>query len=107
MLTRIVECRAKAGMGEEAFKKLRLEALPILQKQPGFIDLIALRSGNDEERVVCLSFWNTEESAEHYYRQEYDSIVQTLRPVLTTNPALETWRVEISTAHQIAASRAA
>ncbi|MFY9644485.1 MAG: antibiotic biosynthesis monooxygenase [Terriglobales bacterium] len=107
MFTRIVECFAKVGMSEEASKKIRLEVLPILQKQPGFVDLVALRDGNDKQRIVCLSFWNTQENAEHYHREHYDQIVQTLRPVLDTNPSLETLRVEISTAHQIAASRAA
>ena len=56
MFTRIVECQAKVGMGDEAAKKVRLEVLPILQKQPGFIDLIALRDSNDQQRVICLSF---------------------------------------------------
>jgi heme-degrading monooxygenase HmoA len=107
MFTPIVECQVKASMGEEAFKKLRLDVLPILQKQPGFIDLIALRDGNDQQRVVCLSFWNTKESAEQYHREEYDPIVQMLRSLLSTNPALEALHVEISTAHRLETSRAA
>jgi heme-degrading monooxygenase HmoA len=56
MFTRIVECQAKVGMGDEAAKKVCLEVLPILQKQPGFIDLIALRDSNGQQRVICLSF---------------------------------------------------
>ena len=107
MFTRIVECQAKVGMGDEAAKKVCLEVLPILQKQPGFIDLIALRDSNGQQRVICLSFWNTKESAEHYHREHYDSLVQTLKSVLERKPTLETLQVEVSTAHQIAASRAA
>jgi heme-degrading monooxygenase HmoA len=107
MFTRIVECRAKTGRGEEAVKKVRLEVLPILQKQPGFVDLIVLRDGNDQKRVMCLSFWNTKESAEHYHREHYDSIVHALRSELDATPTLETLQVEASTAHQIASSRAA
>lgn len=107
MFTRIVECQARTGMGEEAFKKVRLEVLPILQKQPGFIDLIALRDSNDQQRIVCLSFWDTKESAEHYHRQHYDAITQTLKSVLDSKPILETLQVEVSTAHQIAATNAA
>ena len=107
MFTRIVECQAKTGMGEEAFKRVRLEVLPILQKQPGFVDLIALRDNNDQQRVVCLSFWNSRESADRYHREHYDAIVQTLGSVLDAKPTLETLQVDISTAHQIAAGRAA
>jgi heme-degrading monooxygenase HmoA len=81
--------------------------LPTLQKQPGFIDLIALKGNKDDERIVCLSFWNSKESAEQHQRQHYDDIVQMLRTELETNPMLETLHVEISTAHRIASSRAA
>ena len=107
MFTRVVECQAKTGMSEEAVKKVRLEVLPILLKQPGFVDLIALRASDDQQRVVCLSFWDTKESAERYHRGHYESVVQTLKSVLETKPMQETLRVEISTAHHIAANRAA
>jgi quinol monooxygenase YgiN len=107
MFTRIVECQAKKGKAEVVAKKVRNEVLPTLQKQPGFIDLVALRDDKDDERIVCLSFWNSKESAEHYQREHYETIVQMLRPELETNPTLETLQVEISTAHRIAASRAA
>lgn len=86
---------------------MRNEVLPTLQKQPGFIDLVALRDNKNDERIVCLSFWNSKESAGHYQREHYDTIVQMLRSELETNPTLETLQVEISTAHRIASSRAA
>jgi quinol monooxygenase YgiN len=107
MFTRLVECEAKKGKIEDATRKLRNEVLPALQKQPGFIDLIALRDGIDAERVLCLSFWDSKESAEKYDREHYDTLVGVLKPVLQTNPTVETLRVEISTVHRIATSRAA
>ncbi|PYX21142.1 MAG: hypothetical protein DMG87_09555 [Acidobacteria bacterium] len=58
MFTRIVECHVKPEKKDEFNNKLRSEVLPILQKQPGFVDLIALASENDPERMVALSFWN-------------------------------------------------
>jgi heme-degrading monooxygenase HmoA len=107
MFTRIVECRTKKGKTDVVANKVRNEVLPTLQKQPGFIDLVALRDNKDDERIVCLSFWNSEESAERYQREHYDTIVQMLRSELKTDPTLETLQVEISTAHRIASSRAA
>ena len=107
MFTRIVECQAKKGKTEELARKVHNDVLPALQKQPGFIDLVALRDNKDVERVVCLSFWNSRESAERYQREHYDTIVQILRSELETNPTLETLQVEISTPHRIASSRAA
>ena len=107
MFTRIVEIEAKTGKSDEAISKLRNEVVPVLQKQPGFIDLIALRDNDNPQRIVCLSFWNTKESVIHYHREHYDSIVQMLSSVLETTPTLETLRVEISTPHRIAIGRAA
>jgi heme-degrading monooxygenase HmoA len=107
MFTRVVECEAKKGKSEDLTRKLRNEVLPALLKQPGFIDLIALRNGMDAERVLCLSFWDSKESAEKYNREPYNTIVNVLKPVLTINPTVETLRVEISTAHRIATSQAA
>lgn len=107
MFARIVECHAKTGKTDEVAKKVRNEVLPFLQKQPGFIDLVALRDSKDDERIVCLSFWNSKENAEIYHRDHYDTIVQMLRSELQNNPALETLQVEISTAHRIAVGKAA
>lgn len=107
MFTRIVECQAKKGKAEVLAKKVRNEVLPTLQKQPGFIDLVALRDNKDAGRIVCLSFWNSKESAEHYQSEHYETIVQMLRSELETNPTLETLQVEISTPHRVASSRAA
>ena len=42
MFTRIVECHVKPERKDDFENKLRNEVLPILQKQPGFVDLIAL-----------------------------------------------------------------
>ena len=107
MFTRVVEIEAKTGRSEEAISKLRNEVVPILQKQPGFIDLIALQDNDNPQTVLCLSFWNSKENAVHYHRKHYDSIVQTLKSVLETTPTLETLQVEISTPHRIAIGRAA
>jgi len=107
MFTRVVEIEAKTGKSEQAITKLRNEVVPVLQKQPGFIDLIALRDSDNPQRVMCLSFWNSKESATHYQREHYDSIVQMLKSVLETTPTLETLQVEISTPHRIAIGRAA
>jgi heme-degrading monooxygenase HmoA len=107
MFTRIVECQAKKGKTEVLAKKVRTEVLPALQTQPGFIDLVALTDSKNGERVVCLSFWNSKESAERYQREHYDAIVQTLGSELDGKPTLEILEVAISTAHRIASSHAA
>ena len=107
MYTRILECQARKGKTDVLARKVHNEVLPALQRQPGFIDLVALTDEQNDERVVCVSFWNSKESAERYQREHYDTIVQTLGPELDGKPTLETLEVAISTAHRIAFSNAA
>jgi len=107
MFTRIVECQTRPGKQEELTEKLRHEVLAILQRQPGFVDLITLHDDADEERVVCLSFWKTREDAENYHRNYYSQIVSTLKSLLTSTPELEIFQVDDSTVHRIAARKAA
>jgi heme-degrading monooxygenase HmoA len=87
--------------------RVRLEVLPVLQKQPGFVDLMALRDDEDPQKIVCLSFWETQDNAENYRRDHYDSVVHILRSMLERDPTVETFKVEVSTSHHIAASFAA
>ena len=63
MFTRIVECRVKPDKRDDFNNKLRNDVLPILQKQPGFVDLIGLTSESDAERVISVSFWKNKEDA--------------------------------------------
>jgi len=107
MFTRIVECHAKPDKREELTGKIRNDVLPILQKQPGFVELIGLAHEANPERVVSISFWKSREDAERYHREHYNRIVDLIKPLLKTNPTLETFTVDIHTAHKIAGGRAA
>jgi quinol monooxygenase YgiN len=107
MFTRIVECHVKPEKREEFTNKLRNDVLPILQKQPGFVDLIGLSSEDDRERIVSVSFWNTKEDAERYHKEHYTRIVEMLKPTLRRDPTVETFNVDTSTTHRIAAGKAA
>ena len=107
MFTRIVECNVKPEKKDEFSNKLRNEVLPILQKQAGFVDLIGLVSEKDPDRIVSVSFWKNKEDAERYHREQYGRITDLLKPVLKKDPTVETFTVDTSTTHRIAAGRAA
>jgi hypothetical protein len=49
MFTRFVECNVKPDKKDDFTNKLRNDVMPILQKQPGFVDLISLVSDDDPE----------------------------------------------------------
>jgi len=81
--------------------------LPILQTQPGFVDLLALSSEDEPERTVSISLWKSRADAERYQREHFDEIMDTVRPLLRDEPSVEFYNVEASTAHRIAAGKAA
>lgn len=107
MFTRIVECHVKPEKREDFAHKLRNDVLPVLQKQPGFVDLIGLTSETEPERLLSVSFWNNKEDAERYHREHYNRLVDMLRPMLKRDPQIDTYTVDTSTTHRIAVSRAA
>ncbi len=86
---------------------LENEVLPILQKQPGFVDFLTLSGKTNPERLVCISFWTSQQDAEGYHRQHYDTITDMLKRVLESPPMLEIFAVNVSTAHRIAVGRTA
>ena len=107
MFTRIVELHVKPEKKDELSQRLRNEVLPILQKQPGFVDLINLVHETEPERALAISFWKTKEDAERYHRENYNRITDMLKPLLKRDPKVETFNVDTSTTHRIAAGKAA
>jgi quinol monooxygenase YgiN len=101
MIARVVECQSTAGRSEQVARKLNHDVLPILQKQPGFVDFLTLSDQTTAERLVCVRFWTSREDAEEYQRQHYDTITEFLKPILESRPAFETFAVNASTAHRI------
>jgi quinol monooxygenase YgiN len=107
MFTRIVECYVKPDRQQEFREKVQSLILPILQSQPGFVDLLALSSEDEPERMVVISLWRSRADHERYHQEHYEEIVQTLRPLLRDDPSVEFYKVDVSTAHRIAAGKAA
>lgn len=107
MFTRVVEARTKAGKTKEFSSTFNEKVLPILKKQRGFIDEITLLSTVDPERVLALSFWQTEADATRYNTEQYPMLIDILNPVLETMPKVETFEVDTSTTHKITEGKAA
>jgi heme-degrading monooxygenase HmoA len=107
MFTRVVEVTAKSGKAKDVCKTIQEKVLPILKNQSGFVDEITLVSTADPNRVLALSFWKTREDAQHYNQQQFANVTNLIRSHLEHDPQVETFDLENSTAHKIAAGRAA
>ena len=82
MFTRVVELTSKPRKSRELSSLINDKVVPILKKQAGFVDEIVLVSDADSNRVLALSFWKTREDAERYQREQYNSVRETLQPLL-------------------------
>ena len=107
MFTRIVEITAKHGKTKEVAETIQEKVLPILKKQPGFVDEVVLVSTAETNRILGMSFWNTPEDAERYRREHYSKVEELLQPLLETTPKVNTFDVDTSTTHKIALGKAA
>lgn len=107
MYTRTVELITKPGKVRELSDTINDKVLPILKKQPGFVNEAVLVSDTDSTRILGLSFWNSKKDAERYHREEYPNIKEILKHLLETEPAIRTYEVHTSTTHRIAAGKAA
>ncbi len=107
MFTRVVECRTKTGKARDFSNTLNEKILPMLRKQPGFVDEITLISTDDPERILALSFWQSAQDAERYNHEQFHHIVEILSPTMETPPTVHTYEVDTSTTHHIAKGKAA
>ncbi len=107
MFTRLVDVRTKSGKARDFSTTLNDKVLPLLKKQTGFLDEITLVSRADPDRILALSFWDTEEHAERYNREQYPTVRDMLLSALEEEPTVETFDVDTSTSHRIARGKAA
>jgi hypothetical protein len=52
MFPRVVECLSIVGRSEQVGSKLENDVLPIVQKQPGFVDFLTLSDKTNPEGAV-------------------------------------------------------
>ena len=107
MFTRIVELASKSGKARELCNTIDDKVLPILKRQSGFVNVTVIVSDTNPNRVLALSFWNTREDARRYEREQFDAVQKTAQHLLETAPEVSTFDVHTSTAHKVAAEKAA
>ncbi len=108
MFSRTAELSINPQQREPFLNLVNSEFLPLLQRQPGYVDGIGLVSETDPSRGISVAFWKSREDAERFYNSdEFARVRQRLEPYLRGEPTIRTSTVETSTHHGIAAGRAA
>ena len=89
MFARVVEIAPKLDKKDELLKKVRQEILPILRKQPGFLELLPLVPENANEHMFVITLWSEKRDAEKYANEVLPRVELTV-PVTARMYTLET-----------------
>jgi heme-degrading monooxygenase HmoA len=106
MFARSVSIRLKPNSVAEFNRAFENEILPLLRKQKGFRDELALIDPNGSE-ILAISLWDQKENADAYSRETYPEVLKTLGKVVTGTPQVHTHNVSSSTFHKIPGQAAA
>jgi heme-degrading monooxygenase HmoA len=82
MFTRVVAVRTKPGKARDLSKTIHDKILPILEDQPGFVDEILLVSDTEPDKILALSFWESQQDAERYTHEQYPRINELIFPLV-------------------------
>ncbi|MGO9123695.1 MAG: antibiotic biosynthesis monooxygenase family protein [Terriglobales bacterium] len=96
MFARIVEFVPQWEQKEQFLKTLRNEVLPILKKQPGFLEMLPFFPETKTEKMINISLWAEKRDAERYERDVYPKVEGILKPYLTTPVTFKHYNVETS-----------
>ncbi len=106
MFARLVTIPLKPGRTSEYAKIVEKDGIPLLRKHKGFVDQINLVTA-DGKTGFGISMWDSKESVEAFTRSGSSEVLKTLDAVVTGPPQVQVCEVTNSTAHKIAAARAA
>ena len=107
MFARSVTIRLKNNIQQNDFSKMMENTvLPILKRQTGFRDLIAL-SNEDGTEVTAISLWDNRETAEAYKTTAYKEVLTNLQNFIEGTPTVRVSNVLNSTVHKITSVKAA
>ena len=74
MFARIVELFPKLEKKNDFLKLVRTDVMPILKKQPGFLEILPFIPEVENERMVVITLWAERRDADRYVREIFPKI---------------------------------
>ena len=96
MFARIVELFPRLEKKDEFLKTVRVDVLPILKKQPGFLEILPFMPEVENERVVVITLWAEKRDADRYVREVFPKVSDIVRPYLLSPIASRHYTLESS-----------
>jgi len=94
MFARIVEFIPKQEKREEIVSVVREEVLPILKRQPGFLEFLPFVPETIAEKAIAVTLWAEKCDAERYERQVFPKVEGILKPYLIAPVVCKHYSVE-------------
>ena len=96
MFALMVEIAYKLDKKDELINTVRREILPILKKQPRFLELLPLVPEVASEHIFAITLWADKRDAEKYVIAAFPKVEQVLKPFLTIPVTVRAYTVETS-----------
>jgi len=96
MFARILEFTPRFEKKNELIKTVKAEVLPILTKQPGFLEMIPLVPEGNEEKAFAITLWTEKGAAEKYVKEVFPKVEQIVKPYIVSPIAFHYATVESS-----------
>ena len=97
MFTRFLQFEIKNDKKNEFLKFTKNELIPILKKQPGFVELLPFFPENwDDKKIYSFSLWNKKSDADRFEREWYPKVLEMMTPYLTHKPIVRYYELETS-----------
>ena len=94
MFARIVEIAPQLEKKDELINTIRQEILPILKKQPGFLELLPFVPEVATEHMFAITLWTEKRDVERYKEEVFPKVEQIVKPFLTFPMTVRTYTVE-------------
>ena len=94
MFARILEITPKVEKKEELINAIRKEVLPILKRQPGFLELLPFVPESVNERMLAISLWTERHDAEKYAKEVFPKVEEIVKPFVTMPISFKKYNVE-------------
>jgi hypothetical protein len=101
MFARVVEIPVYADKRNELTKTIRREIVPILQKQPGFLELLPLFPENADEKMIAITLWTEKRHAETYGKEEFSKVEEMVKFFVTGPITYKLYEVETTLCEQL------
>jgi len=94
MFARILEFVPKYEKKDEFIKTVKNEVIPILKKQPGFLELLPFFPETMNEKATIVTLWMEKRDAERYERETFPRVENIVKPYMTSPITWKLHKVE-------------